>query len=89
MMKSSIIGMIVCIAVLQYKLWFDHDGIVAGQKLQYDIETQQHANQQLSAENAKIEAQIIDLKRGVAAVEERAREDLGFIKKNEQFYQFR
>ena len=37
--------------------------------------------------NAALEAEVKDLKQGMQAVEERARSELGMIKKGETFYQ--
>ncbi len=86
-MKATVVGLLLCIAILQAKLWFDSDGIKGVQALQQQIAEQNLKNQERVLANSQIEAQIIDLKRGVAAIEERAREDLGFVKQNETFYQ--
>ncbi len=35
----------------------------------------------------QLHAEVLDLKQGIAAIEERARHDLGMVKPNETFYQ--
>ena len=44
-------------------------------------------NQQLRERNQALEAEVQDLKQGLGAIEERAREELGMIKEGETFYQ--
>jgi cell division protein FtsB len=44
-------------------------------------------NQSLESRNARVETEIMNLKNGLDAVEERARSELGMIKKDELFYQ--
>jgi cell division protein FtsB len=41
----------------------------------------------LSERNRQLHAEVLDLKQGIAAIEERARHDLGMVKPNETFYQ--
>ena len=41
----------------------------------------------LGERNQKLEAEVIDLKTGIEAIEERARTDLGMIKNDEVYYQ--
>lgn len=43
-------------------------------------------NSQLSQRNSRLAAEVADLKSGLDAVEERARHDLGMLKKNETFF---
>ena len=79
-----LIGLLV---VLQYQLWFSHGGIISVWRLNSKIVLQQQRNQHLEKRNAVLVADIHDLKSGNAAIEARAREDLGMIKKGEVFYQ--
>lgn len=44
-------------------------------------------NSQLRERNQALAAEVADLKQGVDAIEERARRELGMIKKGETFYQ--
>ena len=44
-------------------------------------------NAELEARNQQMVAEVADLKAGMAAIEERARSELGMIGRNETFYQ--
>lgn len=71
---------------LQYQLWFGDSGVAAIVKLRQTIATQADINHQLSQRNEVLIADIKDLRHGNQAIEERAREELGMIKKGETFY---
>ncbi len=51
------------------------------------VEKQKEENAELANRNAQLAAEVRDLKKGVTALEERARSDLGMIASNETFYQ--
>ena len=55
--------------------------------MQHDVQAQKEENSRLADRNRVLEAEVGDLKDGVAAIEERARNELGMIKKGETFYQ--
>jgi len=56
-------------------------------ELNRQLEAQQLLNRQTKARNALLDVEVRDLKEGTAAVEERARSDLGMIKRDEEYYQ--
>lgn len=86
-MKVAIGILIVLLLLLQYKLWFGDGNMVDVWKLQNTIASQTKENAKLRERNAALEAEVKDLKKGMQAVEERARNELGMIKKGETFYQ--
>lgn len=71
---------------LQFKLWFGEGGIVDVHRIKQAVAQQQAENLRLRQRNAVLEAEVNDLKNGQAAIEERARLDLGMIKDDETFY---
>lgn len=73
--------------VLQYPLWFGNGGLFAAWELKREIAAQREENGRLRERNQALAAEVVDLKQGLAAVEERARVELGMIKKGETFYQ--
>ncbi len=87
-MKAIFILLAVLFLVLQYKLWFAAGGVSSVKKLHQQILTEQEKNQRLEDRNTALAAEVRDLKHGRQALEERARHDLGMVKKEEQYYQF-
>jgi cell division protein FtsB len=73
--------------LLQYRLWLSPDGAHEVLRLQSAVATQQAENERLLERNRQLAAEVRDLKQGYAALEERARTDLGMISGNETFYQ--
>ena len=72
---------------LQAELWFSDDGHRKTMKLRTAVADQAALNDSLRERNAALDAEVINLKQGVDAAEERARTDLGMIGKSETFYQ--
>ena len=72
---------------LQYRLWVGDGSLAEVWDLYQQVETQRDENQRLRERNQALEAEVQDLKQGLGAIEERAREELGMIKEGETFYQ--
>ena len=75
------------LAILQYDLWFGDGSLMAAWKLEERIFEQKQENEHLQRRNDALTAEVTDLKSGLAAIEERARSELGMIKKGETFVQ--
>ena len=54
--------------------------------LEVELEAQHNVNEDLTERNRLLEIEVLDLKNGLEAVEERARSELGMIKDGEVFY---
>ena len=80
-------ALIVVVVVLQYRLWMSPDGVRELTRLEAAVAAQRADNDQLTERNRQLVAEVRDLKKGVTALEERARSDLGMIASNETFYQ--
>lgn len=83
--RLLIIGLLLLIAVLQYKLWFSQKGIPWIWEMEHSIVEQKWMNDRLRGCNRELRAEVIDLKSGKDALEERARNDLGMVKQGEIF----
>jgi cell division protein FtsB len=79
--------LIVIVVALQYRLWLSPDGFRDLWRTEAAIETQAAENARLRQRNRTLAAEVRDLKEGRAAIEERARTDLGMIGANETFFQ--
>jgi cell division protein FtsB len=79
--------LLVVVVLLQYRLWLSEDGVRELSRLSVAVERQKAENDELGARNQQLVAEVADLKAGMAAIEERARSELGMIGRNETFYQ--
>jgi len=86
-MKSLAATLAALIVVLQYPLWFGKGGWLRVRELDRQVASQRAVNAGLKARNDALDAEVRDLKQGLEAIEERARVDLGMIRKDEVFYQ--
>ncbi len=79
--------LLVILVTLQYRLWLSDDGVREVGRLNDAVEAQRAENERLRTRNAQLGAEVVDLKRGMDALEERARSELGMIARRETFYQ--
>lgn len=82
---SAILGL--ALVFLQYRLWLSDQGVREVSRLQAAIESQAAANHEQGERNRQLVAEVIDLKGGLTALEERARSELGMVGHSETFYQ--
>lgn len=86
-MKALTLIFVILIALLQYPLWLGKGSWLRVWDLNRQISEQQEKNNALKARNDTLDAEVRDLKSGRAAIEERARSELGMVKQDEVFYQ--
>ena len=85
-LRLILVLLLALLAWLQYRLWFGQGGAADVQALAQQVRQQERDNGGLRQRNAEVAAEVEDLKSGEAAVEERARSELGMIKRGETFY---
>ena len=73
--------------VLQFELWIGEGSLETVWQLQKGITEQKKENEKISHRNESLLAEVNDLKKGDTAIEERARNELGMIKKGETYIQ--
>lgn len=86
-MRLLPLALALCLALLQARLWLSEEGLREVWRLEAEIVARTEDNRRLAANNAALDAEVQDLKQGLAAVEERARAELGLIAPGEVFYQ--
>jgi len=86
-MKTWLITLLLILGGLQYELWLGTGGLMAIWHLEHALKVQEDENEVLKDRNDALAAEVVDLKEGLAAIEERARSELGMIKEKESFYQ--
>jgi cell division protein FtsB len=85
-MRTLAVILATVLVLLQYKLWLSEDGLREVWRLTDEVATTTQENADKAARNAALEAEVVDLKQGLAAVEERARTELGMIGEAETYY---
>ena len=85
-LRVLILILLVLLGMLQYKLWFGAGGHREVTALRAQVEVQKAENLRLQQRNEALAAEVEDLKSGEAAIEERARSELGMVKPGEVFY---
>ncbi len=84
-MKTAIVILTLLLVTLQYRLWFGDGGMMERHRLQQRVTGLQAQVRQREERNRALEAEVRDLKQNLSAVEERARHDLGMIKRGETY----
>ena len=72
---------------LQYPLWIGKGSWTKAWELERVLAQSRESNAKLKARNDALDAEVRDLKEGMDAIEERARLELGMIRRDEVFYQ--
>jgi len=80
-------ALLVLLLALQGQLWFGRGSVPNVARLSEELAAQQRSNVQAEQANARLEAEIRDLREGLQMVEEKARSELGMVKPNEIFVQ--
>ena len=75
------------LVAIQYPLWLGKGSWLRVRDLDGQLVVARESNAKLKARNDALDAEVRDLKQGMEALEERARLELGMIKRDEIFYQ--
>jgi cell division protein FtsB len=86
-MKWLALALLAVVLATQYRLWLSDDGLRGVSQLREAVATQKVENERLAERNRQLAEEVRDLKQGFAALEERARSDLGLVAGNEVYYQ--
>ena len=86
-MRVVTLILFVILILLQFKLWLGEGGYTEVKRLETRVEAQREKNNELLQRNERLQAEVVDLRDRLDAVEERARNELGLIKPDEKFYQ--
>ncbi len=79
--------LLLLLAGLQYRLWVGNGSLAQVTDLTQQIADQRAENEILLERNRVLDAEVLELKKGMETVEERARHELGMIKDGETLYQ--
>jgi cell division protein FtsB len=85
--KALTVLLIALLALVQFRLWVGDESLAEVWRLRRAIEFQTSENALLESRNHRLEAEVHDLKNGLEAVEERARLELGMVRRDEIYFQ--
>ena len=86
-MKWLTVILVALVGLIQYPLWLGKGSWLRVWDVDQQIAAQRDANARLKARNAALDAEVRDLKQGLDAIEERARNELGMVRQDEIFFQ--
>ncbi len=86
-MRLLTTALLVLLGLLLYRLWYSPGGLLEVRQLKSVKQNLVDENEQLQERNTSLAAEVMDLKHGLEAVEEKARSEMGMIKSDEVFYQ--
>ena len=84
--KALILLLVSLLALVQFRLWVGEESLAEVWRLRQAITQQSSENVLFKSRNQRLEAQVRDLKNGLEAVEERARLELGMVRKDEIYF---
>jgi cell division protein FtsB len=87
-MRLVTVALIALLALIQYPLWWGHGGWLRVHELRQQLGDQLRKNDDEKQRNERLEGEVQDLQSGTAAIEERARYEMGMMKDGEVFVQF-
>jgi len=82
-MRFLTLALLALLALVHAELWFGKGGVTRKMELEAKLQAQEATNEAARARNARLAAEVNDLKEGLEMVEEKARFELGMIKPDE------
>lgn len=86
MLKWLAVVLLILTVLLQYRLWLGEGGVRDLGEVRERVAALEAANKPLRDRNARLAAEVMDLKTGLDAIEERGRSDIGMVRSDEQFF---
>lgn len=86
MLKWLAIVLIALLGLLQYSLWLGEGGLRELAHIRSRADALAAETEAMRAKNQRLAAEVVDLKNGLDAIEERARSDIGMVRDDEQFF---
>lgn len=85
-MKTLIAIIILLIIHFQYRIWIGDGSLAQIDAYQLRLDDLKKQAEEKRERNEALYAEVLDLRKGQEAIEERARDELGMIKEDETFF---
>ena len=79
--------LVIVLLGLQFRLWVGEGSLAEVATLRTQLAMQREELKDLKERNATLQAEVDDLKQGLAAIEARARSELGLVRQGETYFQ--
>lgn len=79
--------LLACLILIQFPLWYGRGGWFYNEGLQAQLKVAQQKSHTIKLRNEKLRSEVEDLDTGTEALEERARQELGLVHKDEMYIQ--
>lgn len=86
-LQLGVAALMIMLLALQYRLWVGEGSLAEVATLRNQLAAQRAELHDLQQRNAMLRAEVDDLKDGLAAIEARARSELGLVRKDETYFQ--
>ena len=86
-LQLAVAALMIMLLGLQYRLWVGEGSLAEVATLRHQLAAQRAELHDLQQRNAMLQAEVDDLKDGLAAIEARARSELGLVRKDETYFQ--
>ncbi len=87
MRLTTTLVLLAALGVVQAELWFGEGGMPQERRLAAQLDEQHQRNEAQQRVNARLAAEVDDLRNGLEMVEDRARSELGMVRPNEIYVQ--
>jgi cell division protein FtsB len=87
MRLTTTVVLLTVLGLVQAELWFGEGGLPQERRLVAQLDAQHERNQAQRRANARLAAEVDDLRNGLEMVEDRARSELGMLRPNEIYVQ--
>ncbi|MDP3589387.1 MAG: septum formation initiator family protein [Methylobacter sp.] len=85
-MKIIVAIIILLIIHFQYRIWIGDGSVAQIDAYQQRLDLLKKQAEEKRQRNEALYAEVLDLRKGQEAIEERARDELGMIKEDEMFF---
>jgi len=86
-MRLATLALLAILGLVQAELWLGDGGLPQTRKLAAQLDAQRQRNEAQRRANARLAAEVDDLRTGLEMVEDRARSELGMVRPDEIYVQ--
>ena len=87
-MRGVSLVLAALLGLVHLELWFGHSGVPRVLELGSQVDEQRERNAEARMRNARLAAEVRDLREGQETIEEKARGELGMIRPDEILVQY-